>query len=270
MEKTQILNKDQEKAAKVATEIALKSHKDSVFLVTPRGAVKLEKGMYGGWLLRPPLEGFDVAYGVWCYNVEKKDDEQVGSTKVKDVQEKVAKVANSLGVNKKPLVSLVVKKFRVVKAVLKKATERYSVYDIEPADEEATAALAYVHYHVWWSKRGKCHGELCGVLDKFSKLLKEFKEGAEAGDAGVYIPYDVSALAAVVGRLSAAEEEAVAEAEEKADAEEGGDGGWDSYFIVVKLPPGSGEVVTKLEEAVRQKLKELNITAAVWSVKADL
>jgi hypothetical protein len=266
MGEVQVLNK----ADKVAVEVALRSHVDDVFLVTRRGVFKLEKGKYGGWLLRPPLEDLDVAYGVWCYNVEKKDDEQVGSTKVKDVQEKVAKVANSLGVNKKPLVSLVVKKFRVVKAVLKKATERYSVYDIEPADEEATAALAYVHYHVWWSRRGKCHGELCDVLDKFSKLLKaEFKEGAEAGDAGVYVPYDVSALAAVVGRLSAAEEE-VAEAEEKADAEEGGDGGWDSYFIVVKLPPGSGEVVTKLEEAVRQKLKELNITAAVWSVKADL
>ena len=39
MEQAQILNKDQEKAVKVATEIALKSHDDSVFLVTPRGAV---------------------------------------------------------------------------------------------------------------------------------------------------------------------------------------------------------------------------------------
>jgi hypothetical protein len=38
----------------------------------------------------------------------------------------------------------------------------------------------------------------------------------------------------------------------------------------VRLPPGSGEVIAKLEEAVRRKLKELNITAAVWSVRADL
>ena len=260
MGEVQVLNK----MDKVAVEVALRSHVDDVFLVTRRGVFKLEKGKYGGWLLRPPLEDLDVAYGVWCYRVEEGDAVEVVKD-TKDVQEKVAKVASSLGVNKEPLVSLVVKKFRVVKAVLKKAAERYSVYDIEPADEEATAALAYVHYQVWWSRRGKCHGELCGVLDKFSKLLKaEFKEGAEVGDAGVYVPYDVSALAAVVGRLSAAEEEADAE------AEEGGDGGWDSYFIVVKLPPGSGEVVTKLEEAVRQRLKELNITAAVWSVRADL
>jgi len=263
MGEVQVLNKTD----KVAVEVALKSQVDDVFLITRRGVLRLEKGRHGGWLLRPPLEELDVAYGVWCYGVEEREaDEQVVKD-TKDVQEKVAKVASSLGVNKTPLVSLTLKKFKVVKAVLKKAAERYSVYDVEPEGGEAAAALAHVHYHVWWSRRGKCHGELCGVLDRFSKLLKaEFKEGA--GDAGVYVPHDVSALAELIEKLRSKEEEAAA-----AEAEEGGEapnGEWDSYFIVVKLPPGSGDVVAKLEEAVRQRLRELNVAAAVWSVKADL
>ena len=289
MEQAQILNneqaKDQEKAVKVATEIALKSHDDSVFLVTPRGAVKLEKGKYGGWLLRPPLEGLDVAYGVWCYGVERKDDEQVKG--IKDIQEKVAKVASTLGISKAPLTSLIVKKYRVVKAVLKKTTERYAVYEIEPTDEEATATLAYVHYYVWWSRRGKCHGEICGVLEKFSKLLKaEFKD-AEVDEAGVYVSYDISALVSMINKLMSTATETKKEAAEKAteettakptDNEEATTKPTDSregvvtYFIVVKLPPDSGDVdvITKLEEAVKQKLKELNIAAAVWSVRADV
>jgi hypothetical protein len=253
-----------------ATEIALRSHVDDVFLIR-RGVFKLKKGKYGGWLLRPPLEELDAAYGVWCYGVEERDaDEDVMKNKdIQNIQEKVAKVASSLGVNKTPSVRLVLKKFRVVKAVRKKTTERYSVYDIMPDGREAVATLAYVHYYVWWSRRGKCHGELCSILDKFSKLLKaEFKEGAEVGDAGVYVPYDVSALAELIEKLR----EESKEEEETAKAEEGGEArsGDGTYFIVVKLPPGSEDVVAKLEEAVRQKLKELNITAAVWSVRADL
>ncbi len=274
MEQAQILNnkqaKGQEKAVKIATKIALKSHDDSVFLVTPRGAVKLEKGKYGGWILRPPLEGLDAAYGVWCYGVERKDDRVKG---IEDIQEKVVKVANALGINKAPLTSLIVKKYRVVKAVLKKTTEHYAVYDIEPADEEATATLAYVHYYVWWSRRGKCHGELCGVLEKFSKLLKaEFKEDAEVDDVGVYVPYDVSTLASVVDKLMSTvaetEKEAAEETEEDREARNGD--GWDTYFIMVKLPQDAANVIQKLEEAVRQMLKELNVAATVWSVRADL
>ncbi len=280
MDEVQFLNKTSDR---VAIEVALKSQTDDVFLVNP--LVKLERGRYGGWLLRHtvyPQETPDFTYGVWCYKVEvKKADDQV-LEKTKDIQEKVAKVASSLGVNKNPLVSLVAKKYRAVKIVMKKTTDRYSVYDIEPTDREATATLAYVHYHVWWSRRGNCHGELCGVLEKFSRLLKaEFKDGVAVDDVGVYVPYDVSVLGELIEKLreeSKEEEEVAAETvkggETEAEAKEGGEArsgdGWDSYFIVVKLPPGSERVITELEKMVRQKLKELNIAAAVWSVKADV
>ena len=267
MHRLQILNKEE----KIAAKIALKSREDDVFLITPRGELfKLEKGMYGGWLLRPPLEELDVVYGVWCYSVERKYNEQVKG--VEDIQEKVVKVASALGVNKTPLTSLVIKKFRVVKAVLKKSTERYAVYEIEPTDEEAAATLAYIHYYVWYSRRGKCHGEICGILDKFSKLLKaEFKEDAEVDEAGVYVPYDVSRLASVVAKLVSAAEEGV--------AEEAGRGGGaasaptqeaeKTAYLIVELPHDSVEVITELEKAIRQKLKELNVEAEVqireWS-----
>jgi hypothetical protein len=262
MGKSQVLNR--------AVEIALKSRVDDVFLVTPQGTIKLEKGKYGGWLLRPPLEGLDVAYGLWCYGVEERDaDEQVLDA-TKDIQEKVAKVASTLGVNKMPLVSPVSKRFRTVKAVKKKATDRYSVYEIDSVDREAVATLAYVHYRVWWSRRGKCHGELCGVLDKFSKLLKaEFKEGVEVGDAGVYVPYDVSAITAVVERFAATNEEEVA-----AETKEGGkainadvrDGV--TYLIAVKATQDIDiEAVVK---AIREKLKEMDVEAVITATKVDL
>ena len=261
MDKSQVLNK-------TAVEVALKSHVDDVFLITHRGALKLEKGKYGGWLLRPPLEELDVAYGVWCYNVEERDaDEQVKNT-TKDIQEKVAKVASLLGIHKTPLVSLVLKKFRIVKAVKKKATERYSVYEIEPASEEATATLAHVYYYVWWSRRGNCHGELCGVLDKFSRLLKaEFKEG-EVGDTGVYVPYDVSPLEKLLEKLreeSKEEEEVPAEAEEVVNVDVGGNV---TYLMAVKASQNID--IEAIIATIRQKLKEMGVEATIIVTKADL
>jgi hypothetical protein len=277
MEQSQILNneqaKDQEKVVKVATEIALKSHDDSVFLVTPRGAVKLEKGMYGGWLLRPPLEELDVAYGVWCFATQRGEAGDEVVEKVKEVREKVAKIAALLGVKSPPRVSLVTKWYRTVKVVKTSASERYAVYEIEPTDEEATATLAYVHYYVWWSRRGKCHGEICGILDKFSKLLKaEFKD-AKVDETGVYVPYDVSKLTTLIIKLMSTAEKEVAE-EEVETVDKGGEevqaDKMATYFIVVKLPPNAAGVIEELEKAVRQRLKELNVATAVWSVKADV
>jgi len=266
MDRTQVLNK-------TTVEIALKSGVDDVILVIGDRAIKLEKGRYGGWLLRRAqlLEAPDSAYGVWCYNIVEDNDSQVVE-KTRDVQERVAKIANSLGVEEKPLVRLVVKKFRAVRLVKKKETDRYSAYDIEPTEEEAVAALVYVYYHIWWSRRGRCHGSLCGLLDKFTKLLSaEFKEeDAEVSGAGVYVPYDVSALKKLLEkpREEAKVEEEVAEEEAKAIAgEEAVDKGV-TYLIVVKLPQDIQ--IEELEKAVRQKLKELNVAAAVWSVKTDL
>jgi hypothetical protein len=260
MDRTQILNKK-------TVEIALKSGVDDVFLIMGNKAIRLEKGMYGGWLLRRFQEAPDSAYGVWCYNIAEENNEVDNQVieKTKDVQERIVKIANSLGVKERPLIRLITKKFRVVKLVKKKENDKYSVYDIEPTEEEAVAALIHVYYHIWWSRRGRCHGSLCGLLDKFTKLLSaEFRgEDAEVSGAGVYVPYDVSALESLLSKLPTAEEEAKAIEEAKVDNV--------TYLIVVKLPRDLPQVMQILEEAVRQKLKEeLNVAAAVWSVKADL
>jgi|GEM_PF-6473716 hypothetical protein len=63
----QVLNKE---AVEAATKIALKSR--DLFLITPLGAVKLERGMYGGWLLRPPSV-VDTGYGIWCFAVQRRE-----------------------------------------------------------------------------------------------------------------------------------------------------------------------------------------------------
>ena len=267
MDKPQILNKEVDKTAAV---VALRSGEDDVFLITPQGEFKLEKGMYGGWLMRPPKE-LDAAYGVWCFAKEKGEAGDEVVERVREVKERVARIANLLGVKSQPRVLLTTKWFKVVRAVRVDATEKYAVYDIEPTVEEATATLAYVHYHVWWSRRGKCHGEICGVLDRFSKLLKaEFKD-LEVDEAGVYVPYDVSRLASVVAKLVSAAEEGV--------AEEAGRGGGaasapaqeadKTAYLIVKLPRDAEEVIKELERVVKQRLKELNIEAEV-QIRAEV
>jgi len=109
-----------------------------------------------------------------------------------------------LGVRSEPRIELVEKWFKVVKTTRIKNTERYAVYDFEPTKEGVTAVLAYVH--MWRSRRGRCRGEICRVLEKFKLLLKaEFNEEAEVDEAGVYVPYDVQQLSAVVAKLTPAE-----------------------------------------------------------------
>jgi hypothetical protein len=196
----QVLNKE---AVEAATKIALKSGEDDLFLITPLGAVKLERGMYGGWLLKPPSV-IDADYGIWCFASQRKEaDNEAG---VRSVRERVARIANILGVRSEPQVALIEKWFKVVKVVKVEDREEYAVYDFEPTKEGVTAVLAYVHHHMWRSRRGRCHGEICRMLEKFKLLLKaEFNEEAEVGEAGVYVPYDVHQLSAVVAKLMSTE-----------------------------------------------------------------
>jgi hypothetical protein len=203
----QFLNKE---AVKAAAKIALKSSEDDLFLITPLGAVKLERGVYGGWLLKPPSV-VDTGYGIWCFAVQRREAGDEVVERVRSVREGVAKVANMLGVRSEPRVELVEKWFKVVKTTRIKNTERYAVYDFEPTKEEAAAVLAYVHYYMWRSRRGRCHGEICRVLERFKLLLKaEFDEEAEVDEAGVYVPYDVQQLSAAVAKLMSTEAAEVA------------------------------------------------------------
>jgi hypothetical protein len=193
----QVLNKE---AVEAATKIAPKSREDDLFLITPSGAVKLEQ-VYGGRLLKPPSV-IDTGYGIWCFAAQRS--EASNEAGVRSVREGVARIANILGVRPEPQVALIEKWFKVVKVVKVEDREEYAVYDFEPTKEWVTAVLAYVHHHMWRSRRGRCR-----MLEKFKLLLKaEFNEEAEVDAAGVYVPYDVHQLSAVVAKLMSTGDEA--------------------------------------------------------------
>ncbi len=178
---------NQQQVLKAAIKIALKSREDDLFLITS-DAVKLEQGMYNGWLLKPPSV-IDTGYGIWCFATQKNEAGNEVVERIKGVKERVAKI-----VGLEPEITLIEKWFKVVKVVKVEEKEKYAVYDFEPTKEEVTAVLAYVH--VCRRRRGR--GEACRVMNK---LKAEFNEEVEVGEAGVYVPYDVQQLSTAVARL---------------------------------------------------------------------
>ncbi|MFP3169245.1 MAG: hypothetical protein RXR01_09055 [Thermoproteus sp.] len=261
---------------KTAVKILLESNVDDVFLVDS-DVVRLEKGRYGGWLLRG--EGPESGRGLWCYAIDEQEAPGDAVEKVSWAKERMMKAASSLGVKEEPKAFLLTHRFRIVDVAQKKATERYTVYDVVPSGEEAEATLIAIKFEVRMSKRGKCYNDVCRVRERLAMLLKAEFKGEEAAVDGVtvLIPYDTSKLEEAVAKLMDVDEAAAEEAVEEGGGEEneertvsGGDNEYVKYFIVVKLPSKDEGVVAKLEEAVRQKLKELNVTALVMATKADL
>jgi hypothetical protein len=278
MSETQTLNQTQASTTlhKTAVKILLESYVDDVFLVDS-DVVKLEKGRYGGWLLRG--EGPESGRGLWCYAIDEHEAPGDVLEKVNWAKERMMKVASSLGVKEEPKAFLLTHRFRMVDVTQKKATERYTVYDVVPSGEEAEATLVAVKFEVRMSKRGKCYNDVCRVRERLAMLLKAEFKGEEAATNGVtvLIPYDTAKLEEAVARLMDVDEAAAEEAVEEGGGEEneertvsGGGNEYVKYFIVVKLPSKDEGVVAKLEEAVRQKLKELDVTALVMVTKADL
>jgi len=288
MSESQTLNQTQVLVGKIAREIALKSHEDAVFIIDGGGTMKLEKGRYGGWLLRGA--GPESGRGVWCYAADEQASADI-TEKLAGIRERIVKVANSLGVKDEPKAFTRTLKFRVVDVSQKKATERYTVYDVTPTGEEAEVTVAILKFEVRMSRRGKCYNDVCRARERLAMLLKaEFKgEEAEADGVAVMVPYDVSKLEAAVAKLM---EEGVGEGADEGGGdeeavEEGGGGAaggagdgegmgkakdFIGYLILVKFPRNvdGDAVMAKLEEAIKQKLKELNVTALVKIAKADL
>ena len=288
MSESQTLNQTQAPTSpirKIASEIALKSHEDDVFMIDGGGTVKLEKGRYGGWLLRGA--GPESGRGVWCYTESEQEASADVLEKLAGIRERIVKVARSLGIEDEPKAFTRTLKFRVVDVSQKKATERYTVYDVMPTGEEAEAVLVAIKFEVRMSRRGKCYNDVCRVRDRLEMLLKaEFKgEEAEADGVTVIVPYDVSKLERAVAKLMEERDEEGGDeggGDEEA-VEEGGGGAGDGegmgrakdfigYLILVKFPRNvdGDAVMAKLEEAIKQKLKELNVTALVKIAKADL
>jgi hypothetical protein len=291
MNENQTLNQNQAPSTraaslvhKAAVKILLESHVDDVFLMDNSDIVKLEKGKYGGWLLRGEVrgEGAESGRGLWCFAINEQEAGVL--EKMNWVKERMMRAAAALGVKEGPKAFLLTHKFRIVDVAQKKTTERYTVYDVSPTGEEVEATLVAIKFEVRMSKRGKCYNDVCRVRERLAMLLKAEFKGEEAAVNGVtvMVPYDTSKLEEAVAKLMGVDDEAVEEATEEGSGGEegeeeneertvsGGGNEYVKYFIVVKLPSKDEGVVAKLEEAVRQRLKELNVTALVMVTKADL
>jgi hypothetical protein len=248
-----------------AREILLKAQEDSAFMLIGNSYLQLQKGKYGGWLLRGSLEA-DEAYGVWCFAV--KASEEVPAEvleQAKPYAEKLKELAAKLGVSADPQVSLLTLSFKEVKFVKKKTTENYTVYDMEVLEDSADAAAVMVHYSVSYSKRGRCYGAVCGVLDKMQALVKaEFKDAAVAtGGVGVLIPHGAEALEALISKLEAKKGVEDEEEEEAAEPASG-----DVYLVAVVLKDEA--VAREVADKVRELLRELKIRAEVKIIHTEV
>jgi len=252
----------------LAKEILLKTQEDSAFMLVGRNSyLQLQKGKYGGWLLRGSVE-IDEAYGLWCFAVKTSDEVPADVSELaKPYVEKLKELAAKLEVSADPQISLLMSSFKAARFVKKKTTENYTVYDMEVLEDFADASAVMVHYSVRYSRRGRCHGAVCGVLDKLQTLTRaEFKEAAvaEANSAGVLIPYKTEALEALVAKLLAKkDEEEEEEGEEVAEPISG-----DVYLVAVILKDEA--VAKEVADKVRELLKELKIRAEVKIIHTEL
>jgi hypothetical protein len=253
--------------SKVAREILLKAQEDAAFMLVGNSYLQLQKGRYGGWLLKGSLE-VDEAYGVWCFAV--KTSEEVpsdASEQAGQYVEKLKELAAKLGVNADPQISMITLSFKAAKFVKKKTTENYTVYDMEALEDSTDASAIMVHYSVRYGRRGRCYGAVCNVMDKMQTLAKaEFKEAAvaTAHHVGVLIPYKTEALEALVAKLLEKKEEAGEEEwEEAAEPVRG-----DAYLVVVTMKDEA--TAKEVADRVRELLRGLKIRAEVKVIHAEL
>ena len=247
--------------------IIFKAQEDTAFMLIGNSSLQLQKGRYGGWLLRGSSE-IDEAYGIWCFAVKTSDEVPAdASEQVKPYVEKLKELAAKLGVNADPQISMTTLSFKSAKFVKKKITENYTVYDMEVLEDSADALAVMIHYSVSYSKRGRCHGAICGVLDKMQTLAKaEFKEMAVATayHVGVLIPYRTEPVEDLIAKLLEKVKGEVEEDEEEAAEPVSGD----AYLVVVAL---KDEVVAReVADRVRELLKELKIRAEVKIIHTEL
>ncbi len=249
-----------------AREILLRAQEDTAFMLVNDSLLQLQKGKYGGWLLRGSSE-IEEAYGVWCFAVKTSEEVHPdASEQVKPYVDKLKELASKLGVSADPQISLLTASFKAVKFVKKKVTENYTVYDMEVLEDSADAVAVMAHYSVRYSKRGRCYGAVCGVLDKMQALVKaEFKDAAVATayHVGVLVPHDTGALEALISKL---EEAKKTEEEEEEDATEPISG--DVYLVAIILKDET--VARELSDKIRELLKELKIRAEVKIIHTEI
>jgi hypothetical protein len=200
--------------------------------------VRLERGMYGGWLWRDPEHPIHerARLVLWRYQIEELKDEGAArqvEDAVKQMEEYkiMTEEAKRLGVEPpEPAISALTVRFRAARLVGKRSTDRYVVYDVEPLPEDIVVLAARLYYDAWYSRRGKCHGgrhNICGREDALAKMLAS--RGLEADPVGgVLVPVDAGRLEALLARALAPEME---EAET-----EGGTGGEETGASIPGVP----------------------------------
>ncbi len=272
MSKAQTLNKMIENLSK---QVILLSGDDVVVAVDDGRIIKLTKGQYGGWLLREK-DSPETLYGLWCYKTSsKKKVSQEDLEAVKEVLERLKKIAESLGVRTEPNVSMIKFKYRVVTAKREKATDRYSVYEITPTNEEAAATAIRIGFPYRLGKYGRCGNDVCRHYEKLKKLIEAEFGGSEAlavGGVSIIVPLEVSEVVNAVAKLlgvdaeEAGGDERAEEAEGGGGAEEagGGGGGAGRRYLVALLPAGVDEEAAA--DAVREALKKLGVKSPVVKV----
>jgi hypothetical protein len=249
----------------LAREILLKAQEDSAFMLVGGSYLQLQKGLYGGWLVRGSLE-VDEARGVWCFAVKPSEEVPADVQELaKPHAEKLKELAVKLGVSADPQISLATLSFKGVKFTKKKTTENYTVYDMEALEDSADAQAVVVRYSVSYSKRGRCYGAICPVLERMRTLVRaEFKEMAVATaySVGVLIPYRTEELETLLEKL-AEETKKEEEEEEVAEPVTG-----DAYLVVVVLRDET--VAREVADRVRDLLRSMKIRAEVKIINAEL
>jgi hypothetical protein len=256
---------------RLARQVVLLSHENGVVVLDEGRALKLAKGQYGGWLTWEK-NTHDMYQGLWCYKAVKRKPSQEDMQMADEVLERLKKITDSLGMRTQPNVSVVEYKYRIITAKREKATDRYSVYEISPSNEEVVATALRIEFPYKLGKRGRCGNDVCRLYDRLKRLIEaEFRE-SEAVVAGVniIIPLDISEIEKTAARLLGVDAEEAKEAEkdvggsaegvEAAEAEEGGA----KRYLVALLPGGVDEEAAA--DAVREALKRLGIKNPIVKV----
>ena len=267
MSKVQGLNKMLEELAK---QVVLSSGDDSVVVIEDGKILRLVKGQYGGWLLRDK-DAPEVLYGVWCFKKTKRKASQKDVEMAKEAFERLKKIADSLGIKTAPRVVRIEYRYRIITAKREKATDRYSVYEISPTNEEVTATAIRIEFPYKVGRYGQCANDVCRQYGKLKKLIEAEFRSNEAFVVGVNIimPLDVSEIEKAVARLLGVDEEEKTggeeeagggkEAEEGGEAEGGGEGeeGGAKRYLVALMPGGVDEEAAI--DAVKEALKKLGV-----------
>jgi hypothetical protein len=253
---------------KLARQVVLLSRDDNVVAVDEGRVLLLTKGQYGGWLLREK-DAPETLQGLWCYKTVKRRAAQKDLEAIKDIVERLKKVAESVGVRTEPRILKIVYKYRVVTAKKEKSTERYSVYEISATNEEAAAVAVKIEYPYKIGKNGRCANDVCRHYGKLKKLIEAEFRGGDVHVSGVDVTLllDVSEVVNAIRRLIGIDE-AEAEAEGGSGgvegAEEAENGGGAKRYLVALLPGGVDEEVAI--DAVREALKKLGVKDPVVKV----